>query len=209
MMIDIYQERTGPGLWGEPWNTLTNAAFFIAAWAAWRFARRRGVRSADVRALVALLALIGAGSALFHLFATEWARLLDVLPILLFQLLFLWAYGRTVLGAVGGAGLLAAFFAAAHLCAAHLPHGALNGSLMYAPAWLFLLLLGAYHGLRRLPGRVSLLAAGGTFTVSLFFRTIDLTWGACLPMGTHFFWHLLNGLTLYLCLRALIAARAA
>ncbi len=40
---------------------------------------------------------IGIGSALFHTFATTWARLLDVNPILLFQLLFLWLYTRHVM----------------------------------------------------------------------------------------------------------------
>ena len=35
-MIDLYCERTAPGLWEEPINALTNLSFFVAAWFAWR-----------------------------------------------------------------------------------------------------------------------------------------------------------------------------
>ena len=38
--IDVYCERVGPGLWAEPVNALTNAAFFLAGWLLWRNARR-------------------------------------------------------------------------------------------------------------------------------------------------------------------------
>ena len=34
--IDAYCERLGPAFWAEPVNALTNAAFPIAAWVAWR-----------------------------------------------------------------------------------------------------------------------------------------------------------------------------
>lgn len=38
--IDIYCERTAQGFWNEPLNALTNAAFLIAAYCAYRLARR-------------------------------------------------------------------------------------------------------------------------------------------------------------------------
>lgn len=34
--LDIYCERTGPGLWAEPLGALSNLAFFVAAWMLWR-----------------------------------------------------------------------------------------------------------------------------------------------------------------------------
>jgi len=37
-MIDLYCERLGPGIWAEPINALTNLAFLVAAFAAWRLA---------------------------------------------------------------------------------------------------------------------------------------------------------------------------
>ena len=35
-MIDLYCERLSPGIWAEPINALTNLAFLVAAFAAWR-----------------------------------------------------------------------------------------------------------------------------------------------------------------------------
>ena len=46
--------------------------------------------------------------------------------------------------------------------------------------------------------------AGGVFALSLGFRTLDAPLCGTLPLGTHFLWHLLNGLMLWLLLRALI-----
>ena len=67
--IDGYCERTGAGLWSEPLNAATNAAFLVAALVMWR--RTEGGRAPVEAALVALLALIGVGSALFHTFAAR------------------------------------------------------------------------------------------------------------------------------------------
>ena len=85
-MIDIYCERIGPGLWAEPLNALTNLAFFAAAWGSWRFIQHDTHRSPGIGVLVIFIVSIGIGSTLFHTFATTWARFLDVLPILLFQI---------------------------------------------------------------------------------------------------------------------------
>src|SRR5579871_1798712 len=96
-----YCERTGSGLFDEPVNAVTNAAFFIAAWGAWSLARRRNVLSAELWLLIALSVAVGVGSTLWHTFATPWARPLDVIPILLFQLGFIWIYGRRQAGLTG------------------------------------------------------------------------------------------------------------
>ncbi len=205
-----YCERTGPGLCDEPLNAVTNAAFLVAAWAVWRLARRRCALDAGIRVLIGLLIAIGIGSTFYHMFANEWSRWMDVVPILLFQLFCTWLYAREVMGAgrFRAAGVLAAFFGVG-LLTSLLPHDALNGSLQYAPAWLFLLLLGAYHCAAGKPERWLMLAAVGTFTLSLFFRTIDIRMVGIFPTGTHFLWHILNGVTLYLTARAVIVGRKA
>jgi hypothetical protein len=166
------------------------------------------VLSTGVRLLVALLVAIGGGSALYHTFATDWARLLDVFPILLFQFCFLWIYGREVAGlnrwltlgtaaTVSTAGYVLEPFRAV-----------LNGSLMYAPAIVLLASLGLYHFRRKKQGRFLLFAATGVFAVALVFRTIDQAICPSLPVGTHFVWHLLTGGVLYLSMRALLLGSA-
>ena len=63
--VDGYCERLGPGLWAEPVNAVTNAAFLVAAAVMWW--RCAGLWWS--RALCAVLAAIGVGSGLFHTFA--------------------------------------------------------------------------------------------------------------------------------------------
>lgn len=203
-MLDLYCERVGPGLSAEPLNALTNVAFLIAAWAAWSLARRSRTVPADIWMLIALSIVIGIGSALFHTFATGWARILDEVPILLFQLWYLWLYMRRIMAQ---APELAAASIAGYLAAAYLGRQfplVLNGSLVYAPALILMLGLGLYHFLQHKAGRCLLLAATGVFLISLVLRSIDEAVCPYVPTGTHFLWHILNGVVLYLSMRALI-----
>ncbi len=201
--VDLYCERLAPGLLGEPLNTLTNAAFFIAAWLVARDARRLGVMRADIVVLVALTVIVGIGSTVFHMLATTWANWLDLVPILVFQLAFLWIYARRELhwGALPDAVLVAAFLAIA-LYARQFPQ--LNGSITYAPALVAICALGLHHRATHPREPPLLLVAAGVLTVSLVLRTIDAAACERFPLGTHFFWHLLNGVVLYLAVRSLL-----
>ena len=203
-MIDLYCERIGAGLLAEPVNALTNAAFFIAAWAAWSLARRSHRLSAGIWMLIALSIAIGTGSALFHTFASRWARVLDEVPILLFQLCYLWLYARRIMRLRTG---FAAAAIAAYLVAAYFGRqfpDLLNGSLVYAPALILLLGLGVYHFLRNKIGRLLLLATTGIFLIALALRSVDEAACPYIPIGTHFLWHALIAVVLYLSMRALI-----
>lgn len=143
--IDLYCERIALGLWSEPLNALSNISFLIAAWAIWRLAKQQQKQiPTGLRLLIALAVSIGIGSGLFHTFATRWANLLDVIPILLFQLLFLWLYSRQVMRLkYGYAGALIVLFYFASNFSKQFTN-ILNGSLSYAPALLVLLGLGIY-----------------------------------------------------------------
>ncbi|MDX1514347.1 MAG: ceramidase domain-containing protein [Gammaproteobacteria bacterium] len=203
-MIDLYCERLGPGFWSEPVNATTNLAFLVAAFLGWRAAKESNALSADVCVLIGLTALIAIGSGLFHTLATTWARWLDLIPILAFQLAYVWVYGRRM--AMIRAAYLAAIvlgFLGTALWARQFPH-LLNGSLTYAPAFVVLSVLGIYHFATRRTAPALLLAASGVFAVSLAFRTVDAAVCPYFPLGTHFLWHLLNALLLYLLLRGLL-----
>lgn len=204
MSVDLYCERIGPGLWAEPVNAVTNLAFLCAAWAAWNLARRRQVHSSATSVLIGLCTIIGIGSGLFHTFATDWAQLLDVTPILLFQVGYVWVYGRQIMGIprFHAAGILAGYLGAG-FWAWEFSH-VWNGSVMYLPALGLLLIMGTYH---RLTHRIEpwiLLVATGVFVLSLICRTMDQVICLDFPLGTHFLWHIFNGVLLYLLLRGLI-----
>jgi hypothetical protein len=208
-MINLYCERVGPGLLAEPINALSNLAFFIAAWAAWSLARRSSVVTAELGWLLALTLAIGTGSTLFHTFSTGWARVLDEVPILLFQLWFVWIYARRVMTQPRTiAALLIAAYLGAAFFSRQFPH-LLNGSLIYAPALILLSGLGLYHFLQGKPERWLLLATAGVFVVSVTCRSVDKAVCDIIPIGTHFLWHVLNGVVLYLSMRAFIVGRDA
>lgn len=202
--VDNYCERLGPGLWAEPLNAITNLAFLVAAWFIWRLAKRRGALTGSVWLLVVLTGAVGIGSGVFHTVATVLTEWLDIIPILAFQLVWLWLYFREMmgLGRAASAGVIVVFIAAA-LIGESFPE-ILNGSLLYAPTLITLLILGVYHRMKAFAGPGLLLAGAGVFLLSLTFRTMDAAVCESLPIGTHFLWHLLNALLLYLVARAYV-----
>ncbi len=207
--IDMYCERLGPEFWAEPLNAITNLSFFIAAFLAFVLARRESALNWRSGFLIFMMVVIGSGSFAFHTLATFWAKVSDILPILFYQTGFLIFYSRYVMqlswSKVGG---LFALFTLMMVVFYRLPAEWLNGSLGYAPALLFVLGFGLWHFTAAKAGKVQepfvLLAATLVFSVSLTFRSVDMQFCQAMPMGTHFMWHVLNGLVLYLCTRALI-----
>ncbi|MGM0583047.1 MAG: ceramidase domain-containing protein [Pseudomonadota bacterium] len=199
--VDAYCERLGPGFWAEPINALSNAAFLIGALVAWGYARRLG-RTDDwgVVALTGVLAAIGTGSFLFHTFATRWASMADVIPIMIFILLYLYLTLRRYLGlpVLVCAALTAGWMVASPVVGNWLQAGigALNGSIMYVPTWGLMALFAALLALRPHPAWKGVAGATGLLTVSLVFRTLDDQHGpvcAAFPWGLHWGWHLFNG----------------
>jgi hypothetical protein len=192
--INAYCERTGPDYWSEPVNALTNAAFLIAA--ALMALRLQGQRLPLAWAMVGVLAVIGLGSYLFHTHANRLTALMDVLPILGFILLYVFAASRDMLGLrplVAGAVTLGFFpYAVATVPLFTLVPG-IGSSAGYAPVPL-LILVYAYLLRRRAPATARGLAIGaGLLILSLTFRSLDMPLCDITPFGTHFLWHILNG----------------
>jgi hypothetical protein len=206
--VTLYCERLGPGLLAEPLNAASNVAFFFAAWAAWSLAERSRSPHPGNAVLVCLIVTIGIGSTLFHTFATPWARVMDIVPIALFQIAYLWIYGRRVMKIQSAyVAVFLAVFVVAAWGGRQFPH-LLNGSLAYAPAAVLGVALGLYHLRTQRERRLDLLTAGAALLVAIFFRTIDRAVCAVFPPGTHFVWHLLIPVVAYLYVRALLPVRA-
>ena len=205
--VDLYCERTDPSFWAEPVNALTNAAFLLAAAAAYVQWRRAGTRDWPVLALILLTGIIGIGSFIFHTVATQGAELFDAVPIAVFIYAYLFFVLRRFLGVglFGAIALLVGFAVVTVAEGVLVPAQALNGSHAYLPALAATLLVGWLA--RRRPAGPLLLAAGATLIVSLFFRTIDGAVCASFLLGTHFLWHILNAVVLYLLLRAALLER--
>jgi hypothetical protein len=192
--IDGYCERTDFTYWSEPLNATTNAAFIIAALILWR--RSAGLPMA--RALSAILFVIGVGSFLFHTHATIWASVADVAPIGVFILTYLFVVNRDM---VPMGGWMACFATALFIPYAaalvpvfnQLPFIAISNFY-----WTVPLLLAFYaFFLRTRPGIAQgFLIGAALLCLSITIRSLDEILCDVIPIGTHFVWHILNGIML-------------
>jgi hypothetical protein len=206
--LDLYCERIGTGLWAEPVNALSNAAFLLAAAIAFVRWWRSGARDWPTLALIVVLVAIGLGSFAFHSLATRGAVYLDVVPIAVFIYGYLLLALRRFLALPWRAAieLLVVFFAASRVLPYLAGPGALNGSVDYLPALLAMLILAWFVPMNVRP---AIWLAAALFVVSLVFRTMDQAVCAAFPFGTHFIWHLLNAAVLLILLDAAISAAVA
>lgn len=208
-MEALYCERPSAvaDLWGEPFNAVSNVAFFIAALLVWRMLRRMPQKArTSYWPFPLLLALVGLGSLAFHTLATKWAEWVDVLPILLSVLVYFWFALRGFLGwsapltAAGVAALLAATIG----FETGIPDAVLWGGAMYLPILAGLTGIAAALAVRKKPAAKPMLAAIGLFLASFMARSLDHSLCSTIPAGTHFLWHLLNAALLYLLVRTLV-----
>lgn len=207
--IDAYCERLGPGFWAEPVNAVTNAAFLIAAVLAFRAWRAEGRGDPGIALLILIVTAVGIGSFLFHTVATRWAALTDVVPIALF------IYGYFLLALRRLHGLSWPFavfgtllFLGASYGLAPLLSGLIGSSGGYVPALAAIFGVAGALALRGLPDAGALALVGIVFLVSLAFRTADMPACEAFPLGTHFLWHCLNAVVLFLLIRLLIRAKS-
>lgn len=204
--IDAYCERLSPALLAEPLNAASNAAFIIAAlWAA-RAALKRGNREPVIWLLIALVFVIGLGSLAFHTFANQWSALADVLPITLFIYGYLAFALRRFLGFAWWkvAAALGVLFLVTLAAESILPPGFMNGSGAYLPALVASVMVSLELFRRGHPAHLDVSLASIILFVSLIFRTADIVLCSVWPIGTHFVWHILNGVVLALYLEAAI-----
>jgi Ceramidase len=222
-----YCERgTDPGFWAEPLNAVSNGAFVIAALLGARQLAAQPTRAGGAAvewALVVLAALIGAGSFLFHTFATRWAVLTDVGAIFVFTVCSLGYALRRFFGASWLVVTVAlAVFVGALAAFQRIPcdpgllpvtaaagRGCFNGTLGYAPVLIALAFYGSRLVLRGHPAGRVILSAAAVFALSMVVRTFDIEICALTQFfgrvrGTHALWHVFNAVTVYYLLAAAI-----
>ena len=207
--IMAYCERMSEAFWAEPLNAITNIAFLVGATAAFLYARRADRLDGPVLFLCINAFVVGIGSFLFHTFATRWAAIADTTPIMIFILAYFTiamnryaglTWGRSALAMLG---FLVAMIAVSWVLNILL-RDIIGGSVSYGPALLALLAIGAWLASRGHGAGVPLMLGAALFTVSLSFRAADQPFCSAWSYGTHFGWHLLNGLLLWWLIMTLI-----
>ncbi|MEM7211363.1 MAG: ceramidase domain-containing protein [Pseudomonadota bacterium] len=197
-----YCERAqDPSFWAEPLNAVTNAAFLIAAAVCLLIALRARRADGPVLWLIAVMTAIGVGSFLFHTYAETWAALADVIPIGIFILSFFvlsmrcfagLSWGRSFLMMVG---FIVALVAMSWMMNTFL-RDVIGGSISYGPALVSLFVVGVWFHLRGHPAGMWMMTVSGIFLVSLTARSVDYLYCDQIPLGTHWLWHILNGVVL-------------
>jgi hypothetical protein len=192
--IGYYCGRFGPGLWGEPLNSLSNLAFVLGAVIAFRVWRSRQNPDPWQLLLFALAAAIGFGSFAFHSHPTPTTLIIDLVPIQIFGLAALAYICLRYLGfgAIKTVLLLLAFFLVRQLWVGSVNPGLLGGGITHVPTVLLLFGFGVTLKLRRAPLANFLFLAGGAYVAALLVRTWDLYLCSALPIGLHWLWHLLT-----------------
>lgn len=206
--IAIYCERTSSVWDAEPLNAISNIAFFIAAWAAWRLQQRRPNQAlhGSIATLCVIVVMVGIGSTIFHTVARRWAEWADVIPILAFMMaycwiiltaFFQWSVWLKVLAT--GSFFLVTFYLESDAFGQFLWGGA-----MYLPALVFMLAIGLGIWWQDAAAGASFFAAAGVFLLSFAARTLDMPLCNMLSIGTHYLWHIFNAIVLYLLVRTLV-----
>lgn len=208
--LDHYCERIASGLWGEPFNVISNVGFFITAYCLWRVLQKseEGLigHKLDLVGLLALMVMIGLGSTLWHLYATHFTLWMDRIPILLFINLYLLSCLFRVLRCSlrRGIGLFILYHILNTTVLLTLPIESLNRSLFYLPTWIFIGFLCLIVWRQGVANRVYYLWSFVFFTFAILFRSIDIVGCDVAPIGTHFIWHILVSVTLYFSMIALM-----
>ncbi|QWD95371.1 ceramidase domain-containing protein [Polynucleobacter sp. MG-Unter2-18] len=195
--VDIYCERLDASFWAEPINAMSNLSFIVAGFFLWR------LRSSRSKLMAILIIFIGLGSFSFHTFANRLTGLIDVLAIALYLVTFAFLIPKqwsrnSMLIQSGSVILLILSIVLAQLLITYL-----NPALpwlppgMYLGAWLALIMYALATQYSNLSAARFLWMAVIVFPASLLSRQIDMS--LCDSIGgSHWLWHLLNGLTLYL-----------
>jgi len=229
-IFDYCERGRDPSFWAEPLNAVTNGGFILAALAGLVMIARRPPQDRSLwhAFFVLNFMAIGIGSFLFHTVPNVNTAVADTGPIGVFMLSYLvfalrrfarvsWFLTSAAIAAFIGAMAVAfnvqCWDGRIGFLLENVPAGArascLNGSLGYGPAFAAMVSIGSWLALRRHRAAPLVFAAAAAFAVSLTLRTLDqrlcgdwIVIGH--RMGTHFLWHLMNSLTLFLLLAAAI-----
>ena len=205
--VDHYCERTSAAFGSEPVNAVTNFAFPTGATVLWlRHGTSVIAGRGFIMALILAMAAVGFGSLLFHVIGTRWTEWADVIPIVVFILLYLWfvmtyLFGLSVILKVA---ILVMFLVATLYLEAGVPGDVLWGGALFVPTILVFMTIGTLLKRRGHPAGAAMLTAMAVFFCAYFFRSLDHAICDAFPLGTHFMWHLLNALLLFLLTRLAI-----
>ena len=183
----------------EPLNAITNFGFLIGAYFLYRFIK---INKCNLRLgviLIGQMVILGLGSLAWHSYRSVPTLLLDEIPIYIF-IIFAFYFLIKSLARSHKITLTISFFSALiyYIIFAYIPGvNVSNGVLKYVFALLIFLILNTLI-IRKFGPEYNFFLPLGIFTSAIIFRIVDLYVCSIFPSGTHFIWHILITLTVYL-----------
>jgi len=205
-----YCERLDPGFWAEPVNALSNVFFILFAYLAFMYLYRSGLKGKEFLSpllLTIILFAIAIGSFMWHTFASSWAEMADVIPITIFMHLYLYFFARNIFrwDFLYSFVFVLSFVVVNYIFSITIDPNALNGSIAYIPALLYLFLMVAI--MKKSIFLKDFVLAILIFLVSISLRSVDFLVCELISVGTHSLWHVLNAIFLYRLILIIIDAK--
>ena len=191
--MDFYCERTNNQIFDEPINAISNVFFIIVSISLFKILRKN--QSDKIYYVQPILIFfIGIGSFLFHLKPNLITLYLDIIPIFLFSLSFIFLFNRNVINIsnLNSALLFILFLTLLLFITPKLKYEILNGSEFYFANYFFLAMYTIWLYFKKSDFFQLLFLGFIFFNLSILLRSIDNHICNYLSIGTHFLWHFLN-----------------
>ena len=193
-----YCERNSLHFLAEPLNFFTNLLFL-----AFSILLIKNKKISN-KSLPIILFGIGVGSMLFHSIPNNLTAFIDVFFIILFIFFFLiQLYYKLKVNIYLSYILSALFILSCYVFGNYFKYTVLKESAFYFPILLhlyFLIIFFFIFKKKRVYIR-SFILIPILFSISLYLRTIDIRYCTIFPLGTHFFWHIINSIVLFLTIK--------
>jgi len=190
----------------EPVNTLTNLSFFIASIYLFKKYKKEKTKKIDVIILIFLLFLIGFGSTIWHLTQSLVGELLDMVPILLFLIVYIYSFLKRIVKLK--IYYIVIFIICFIFATFNLPklfnEDPIKTSSGYLPALITLFMFTVYVYFNNKKTFKYFFSSSIIFLSSIILRSLDFVFCNTLIIGTHFLWHILNSILLYLLILVLL-----
>lgn len=212
MKIFDYCESVSLPLIEQPFNAFSSFGFILGALLLYRYAKKHDLLGIpQLRKLILIGGVIGIGSFIWHTHLSILTFAFDVIPIFSFLILYQWIWYReftsfTTRQRVIAIGILLLAMGGASLVYESI---FLQKSNAFIPLTVWLLVTMVQQ--RRLHTEMACMhgAAATVLWFAILMRMIDVPVCPHLHDGTHYLWHLLCALALYIVTLALMKARRA
>lgn len=205
----VCERREPDELWAEPLNVISSVGFLVAAYLILKkcigHPEIKKEKKWDIHILNFLVLAIGCSSVIFHMAPSHYTELLDIFFIVafinIFFLSFMVRVAKLKIYQIVVAYL--AFTGSTHMLVSQFPN-AMNDSIAYLSSVFTIIFIAFYLKKKRRAGSTDFKYAAIIGMISLTFRSIDNYVCDYIHIGTHFMWHFLNSVLIYLLLKQLV-----